>query len=105
MIQLTEFQNKTLSTIAERRKIGKAGLPQELIRDEQVKVRFTESDRAVIDTFAKNVDTNEAQFLYTLAISSVRDMMINDAGLAQEIKHELLRAGIVLPEWMQDEHE
>ena len=102
MIQLNPFQTQTLTAIAERRKIGKVGLPQELIRDEQVKVRFTESDRAVIDSFSKAADTNEAQFLYTIAISSVRDMMINDAALALDIKNELLQAGIALPDWMRE---
>ena len=34
-----------LNLIKAHRKIGKAGLPQELIRDEQIKVRFTESDQ------------------------------------------------------------
>ena len=32
-----------LELIKNQRKIGKIGLPQELIRDEEVKVRFTES--------------------------------------------------------------
>ncbi|WP_275668032.1 hypothetical protein [Photobacterium kishitanii] len=40
-----------LTTIAARRKIGKVGFPQALICDEQVKARFTESDRAVIASF------------------------------------------------------
>lgn len=102
MIQLNEFETQMLTTIAARRKIGKVGLPQALIRDEQIKVRFTESDRAVIDSFSKAADTNEAQFLYTLAISSVRDMMINDTDLAREIRDELTMAGITIPEWMSE---
>ncbi|WP_146144136.1 hypothetical protein [Photobacterium phosphoreum] len=102
MIQLNEFETQMLTTIAARRKIGKVGLPHALIRYEQVKVRFTESDRAVIDSFSKAAATNEAQFLYTLAISSVRDMMINDADLVREIRNELTIAGIAIPEWMTE---
>ncbi|AWK83852.1 hypothetical protein [Photobacterium damselae] len=102
MTQLSPFETKLLNEINERRKIGKRGLPLNLIRDEQIKVRFTESDRAVIDSVSRSVGTNEAQFLYTLAISSVREMMINDPVIAVEIKRELNRVGVTIPQWMRE---
>ena len=75
-----------LELIKNQRKIGKIGLPQELIRDEEVKVRFTESDRCVVKAASNAIDVNEVQFLYAMVIGTLRKMMDADVELANEIK-------------------
>ena len=89
-----------LDLVKKQRRIGKVGLARELIRDEQVKVRFTESDRCVVKAASNAIDVNEAQFLYAIAIGTLREMMDADVELADEIKAEIKLAGLSVPHWM-----
>ena len=89
-----------LELIKNQRKIGKIGLPQELIRDEEVKVRFTESDRCVVKAASNAIDVNEVQFLYAMVIGTLRKMMDADVELANEIKAEIKLADLFIPHWM-----
>ena len=89
-----------LELVKKQRRIGKVGLARELIRDEQVKVRFTESDRCVVKAASNAIDVNEAQFLYAIAIGTLQEMMDADAELANEIKAEIKLAGLSIPHWM-----
>ena len=89
-----------LELIKNQRKIGKIGLPQELIRDEEVKVRFTESDRCVVKPASNAIDVNEVQFLYAMVIGTLRKMMDADVELANEIKAEIKLADLFIPHWM-----
>ena len=89
-----------LELIKKQRRIGKIGLPQELIRDEEVKVRFTESDRCVVRAASNAIHVNEAQFLYAIVIGTLREMMDADVELANEIKAEIKLAGLSMPHWM-----
>ncbi|MGF1727043.1 hypothetical protein [Photobacterium nomapromontoriensis] len=103
MTTLSTFEKTLLKTVAERRKIGKPGLSLDLIRDAQVKIRFTDSEREVVKKIAQSAaDTTEAQFVYTLAISAVRDMMIADPQIAEQIKTALIHEGISIPDWMSE---
>lgn len=102
MLQLNQFEVRLLGDIRERRRIGKRGLPVYLVRDEPVKVRFTASDRATVIAVSKAVGTTEAQFLYTLVISSIRNMMQKNPLIAQTIRMELIRGGKILPDWMKE---
>ena len=89
-----------LELIKNQRKIGKIGLPQELIRDEEVKVRFTESDRCVVKAASNAIDVNKVQFLYAIAIGSLQEMMNAGVELANEIKAEIKLADLFIPHWM-----
>lgn len=91
-----------LELVKKQRRICKVGLARELIRDEQVKVRFTESDRCVVKAASNAIDVNEAQFLYAIAIGTLQEMMDADADaeLANEIKAEIKLAGLSVPHWM-----
>lgn len=89
-----------LELVKKQRRICKVGLARELIRDEQVKVRFTESDRCVVKAASNAIDVNEAQFLYAIAIGTLQEMMDADAELANEIKAEIKLAGLSVPHWM-----
>ena len=102
-INLNEFSEKLLNDVHERRRAGKRGLPHHLIRDEQVKIRFTEPDRAVVDAVAGKAGTNEGVFVYMLAIAGVRELLTTEPELAEAITDELKRQGIPVPEWVQGE--
>lgn len=89
-----------LELVKKQRRIGKVGLPPELIRDEEVKVRFTEVDRCVVKVASDAINANEAQFLYAMAIGTLREMIDADVELANEIKAEIKLEGLSIPHWM-----
>ncbi|MCG7588723.1 hypothetical protein [Photobacterium sp. OFAV2-7] len=100
-INLNEFSKELLNDVHERRRTGKRGLPQHLIRDEQVKIRFTEPDRAVVDAVADKAGTNEGVFVYMLAIAGIRDLLTTEPDLAEAIIEELKLQGIPVPDWLR----
>lgn len=83
-----------------RKKVGKHGLPFHIVRDDQIKTRWTESEATTIKTVANAMESNPAVETNTAAIMGFLAMFAEAPEMLAHVHNELKAAGLPLPEWL-----
>ncbi|RNM07967.1 hypothetical protein [Dickeya undicola] len=83
-----------------RKKVGKNGLPFHVVREDQIKTRWTESEAATIKSVAGAMSSNPAVETNTAAIRGFLAMFSESPEMLAHVHHELTAAGLPIPDWL-----
>ncbi|MBQ4788045.1 hypothetical protein F9U39_01280 [Pectobacterium versatile] len=83
-----------------RKKVGKAGLPFHVVREDQIKTRWTESEAATIKSVAGAMSSNPAVETNTAAIRGFLAMFAESPEMLGHVHSELKAAGLPIPDWL-----
>ncbi|EMY3532132.1 hypothetical protein AXW37_06295 [Yersinia ruckeri] len=83
-----------------RKRVGKCGLPLHIVREDQIKTRWTESEAATIKSTANALDSNPAVETNVAAIRGFLAMFNESPQMLAYVHRELLAAGLPVPNWL-----
>ncbi len=83
-----------------RRRVGKKGLPLHVVRSDEIKTRWTESEAAAIKSTASVMGSNSAVETHVAAIRGFLDMFDENPEMLIHVHTELGSAGLLAPTWL-----
>ncbi|WP_315707570.1 hypothetical protein [Brenneria uluponensis] len=83
-----------------RKKVGKVGLPFHILRENQIKTRWTESEATTIKSVAEAMSSNPAVETNTAAIRGFLAMFEESPEMLAHVQSELNAAGLPIPDWL-----
>ncbi|AHG22169.1 hypothetical protein Z042_23060 [Chania multitudinisentens RB-25] len=83
-----------------RKKVGKHGLPFHIVRDDQIKTRWTESEAVAIKITADAMASNPAVETNVAAIRGFLAMFAEAPEMLVHVHNELKVAKLPAPEWL-----
>jgi|SRR5471030_919962 len=83
-----------------RKKVGKTGLPFHLVREDQIKTRWTESEAVTIKATSDALSSNPAVEVNQAAVRGFLAMFAESPEMLIHVYHELKTAGLPIPEWL-----
>ncbi|WP_174847192.1 hypothetical protein [Yersinia artesiana] len=83
-----------------RRRVGKKGLPLHVVRGDEIKTRWTESEAAAIKSTASAMGSNSAVETHVAAIRGFLDMFDENPAMLIHVHTELDSAGLLAPAWL-----
>ncbi len=83
-----------------RKKVGKNGLPFHVVREDQIKTRWTESEKLAIQSTADAMASNPAVETNVAAIRGFLAMFAESPEMLAHVHAELKSAGLPVPEWL-----
>ncbi|CAI1012197.1 hypothetical protein [Serratia fonticola] len=83
-----------------RKKVGKHGLPFHIVREDQIKTRWTESEAVAIKSTADAMASNPAVETNVAAIRGFLAMFAEAPDMLVHVHNELKAAGLPVPEWL-----
>ncbi|MFV9065375.1 hypothetical protein ABQ366_07370 [Serratia fonticola] len=95
-----KIASKHRSTLLERKRTGKNGLHFYLVREDQIKTRWTESEAVIIKSAADVMASNPAVETNVAAIRGFLAMFAEAPEVLAHVHNELKAAGLPVPEWL-----
>ncbi|QKJ87435.1 hypothetical protein PMPD1_2493 [Paramixta manurensis] len=83
-----------------RKKVGKAGLPFHMLREDQIKTRWTEPEAVAIKAASEVLSSNPAVETNIAAIRGFLAMFAESPEMLQHVHNELQSAGLPVPDWL-----
>ncbi|HDL7460323.1 TPA: hypothetical protein PXN44_001187 [Yersinia enterocolitica] len=85
-----------------RKKVGKNGLPFHIVREDQIKTRWTESEAVAIKSTANALESNPAVETNVAAIRGFLAMFAEAPEMLAHVHAELKLAGLPVPGWLPE---
>lgn len=92
--------SKHRSTLLARKRTGKNGLHFYMVREDQIKTRWTESEAVAIRSTADAMASNPAVETNVAAIRGFLAMFAEAPEVLVHVHNELKAAGLPVPEWL-----
>lgn len=83
-----------------RKKVGKTGLPFHLVREDQIKTRWTESEAVAIKATSHALSSNPAVEVNAAAVRGFLAMFAESPDMLIHVYTELKASGLPVPEWL-----
>ncbi|WP_145517488.1 hypothetical protein [Yersinia mollaretii] len=83
-----------------RKRVGRKGLPLHVVRDDQIKTRWTESEAKTIKSTANVLKSNPAVETSVAAIRGFLDLFAESPEMLIHVHAELNVAGLPAPHWL-----
>ncbi len=92
--------NNLRKELLSRKKVGKTGLPFHLVREDQIKTRWTESEAVAIKATSEVLASNPAVEVNQAAVRGFLAMFAESPDMLIHVYTELKSSGLPVPEWL-----